>query len=77
MGPEGTSSVVLVVKNPPVNTGDPRDTGLIPGLGGSPGGENGNPLQYSHLENPMDRGTWQVTVYSVEVTVYSIRVVSD
>ena len=66
-----------MVKNPPANAGDPRDTGLIPGSGGSPGGENGNPLQYPHLENPMDRGTWQVTVYSVEVRVYSIRVVYD
>ena len=44
-----------VVKNPPVNAGD---TGSIPGLGGYPGGGNGNSLQYSCLENPMDRGTW-------------------
>ena len=43
------------VKNPPANAGD---TGLIPGLGRSPGGENGNPPQYSCLENPMDRGAW-------------------
>ena len=45
-----------VVKNPPANAGD---MGLIPGSGRSPGGENGNPLQYSYLENPMDRGAWQ------------------
>ena len=45
-----------MVKNPPANTGAVRDTGSIPGLGRSPEGENGNPLQYSCLENPMDRG---------------------
>jgi len=45
-----------VVKNPPANAGD---SGLIPGLGRSPGGGNGNPLQYSCLEDPMDRGAWQ------------------
>ena len=59
----GTSLVVLTVKNPPVNAGDIRDVGLIPGLGRSPGVGNGNPLQYSCLENPMDRGTWQATVH--------------
>ena len=42
-----------------------RDLGSSPGLGRSPGGENGNPLQYSCLENPMDRGAWQVTVHRV------------
>ena len=41
------------------------DLGSIPGLGRSPGGENGNPLQYSCLENSMDRGTWQATVHGV------------
>ena len=45
------------------STGDTVDAGSIPGLGGSPGGGHGNPLQYSSLENPMDRGTWQTTVY--------------
>ena len=54
-----------MVKNPPVNAGDIRDTGSIPGLGKSPGGEHGNPLQYSCLENPMDRGTWWATVHGV------------
>ena len=44
----------------PANAGD---VGLIPGLGRSPGGGNGNPLQYSHLENLMDRGAWQATVH--------------
>ena len=52
----GASQVVLVVKNPPANAGDIRDVGLIPGSGRSPGGEHGNPLQHSCLENPMDRG---------------------
>ena len=46
----------LVVKNPPANAGDIRDAGLIPRSGRSPAGEHGNPLQYSHLENPIDRG---------------------
>ena len=48
--------VALVVKNPPANAGDMRDTGSIPGAGSSPGERNGNPLQYSRLENSMDRG---------------------
>ena len=52
-------------KNLPDNAGDIRDTGLIPGLGRSPGEMNGNPLQYSCLENPMDRGAWRVTVHGV------------
>ena len=51
-----------VVKNPAANAGD---LGLIPGPGGSPGGGNGNPLQYSGLENPTDRGAWQATVHGV------------
>ena len=50
------SQVALVVKNPPATAGDVRDTGSIPGLGRSPGEGNGNPLQYSCLQNPMDRG---------------------
>ena len=53
--PIGASQVVLVIKNPPANAGDIRDTCLIPGLGRSPGGGHGNILQYSCLENPMDR----------------------
>ena len=48
----------LVVKNPPANSGDEGDKGLIPGSGRSPGGENGNPLQYSCLGNPIDKGAW-------------------
>ena len=63
--------MVLVVKNPPAtgdikyrrhNTGDIKDAGLIPGLGRFPGGGHGNPLQYSCLEKPMNRGVWQSTV---------------
>jgi len=57
--------VVLVVKNLPTNARDVRDTGLIPGLGRSPGGGHGNPLQYSCLENPMDKGTWWTTVHMI------------
>ena len=54
-----------MVKNLPANAGDLRDSGLIHGLGRSPGGEHGNPLRYSCLENPMDRGAWQATVHRV------------
>ena len=57
--------VVLLVKNLPANAGDIRDVGLIPGLGRSPGEGHGNPLQYSCLENPMDRGAWWATVHRV------------
>ena len=59
------SQVVLVVKNLPVNAGDLRDLSLIPESGRCPGGGYGNPLQYSCLENPMDRGTWRATVRRV------------
>ena len=54
-----------VVKNLPANAGGVGDPGSIPGLGRSPGGGNGNLLQYSCLENPMDRGAWQATVHGV------------
>ena len=53
----------LVVKNLPANAGDSRDSGSIPGSGRSPGGGHGNSLQYSCLENPMDRGAWWATVH--------------
>jgi len=59
------SQVALVVKNLPANVGDIRDTGSIPGLGRSPGGRRGNPLQYSCLENPMDRGAWKAKDHRV------------
>ena len=52
-----------MTKELPANAGDVRDSGLIPGLGRSPGEGNGNPLQYSCLENPMDRGAWWATVH--------------
>ena len=56
--------MALVVKNPPANTGDVRDAaGVIPGSGRSPGGEHDNLLQYSCLENLMDRETWQAAVH--------------
>ena len=54
-----------MVKNPPAKTGDARDPSLIPGLGRSPGGGYGNPLQYSFLENPMNRGALRATVRRV------------
>ena len=53
------------VKNPPANGGGVTDSGLIPGSGRHPGEGNGNPLQYSRLGNPMDRGAWQATVHGV------------
>ena len=59
------SQMALVVKNPPVNEGDIRDMGLIPGSGRSLGAWNGNPLQYSFLENPVDRGAWRTTVLGI------------
>ena len=59
------SQVALVWKNSPANAGDIRDVGMIPGLGRSPGGGHGNPLQYSCLENPTDRGAWSATVHRV------------
>ena len=54
-----------MVKNPPVNAGDARDAGSIPGLGRSLGVGSGNPLQYSCLKNSVDRGAWQATVHEV------------
>ena len=57
--------LALVLKNPPDNARDLRDKGLIPGLGRVPGGEHGNPFQYSCVENPMDRGAWWAAVHGV------------
>ena len=54
-----------MVKNPPANAGDVGDLGLIPGWGRFPGGGHGNPLQYSCLENPMERGAWRAVVHRV------------
>jgi hypothetical protein len=56
--------VALGVKNSPANVGDVRDVGWIPGSGRSLGGGQGNPLQYSCLENPMNREAWQAMVHS-------------
>ena len=61
----GAPQVEPVVKNPPGNTGEVREVGLIPGSGRSPRGGNGNSVQYSCLENPMDRDAWQAIVYGV------------
>ena len=58
--PDGT-----VIKNPSANAGDARDVDSVPGLGRSPAGRNGNPLQYSCLENPTDRGAWLAIVHWV------------
>ena len=68
--PQWTLQVLLVVKKkkkkkPPASAGDITNVGSMPGLGRSPGEENGNPLQYSCLEKPMDRGAWQATVHRV------------
>ena len=57
--------MALVVKDPPANVGDSRDEGPSPGLGRSPTVGNGNPLQYSCMENSMDRGTWWATVHGI------------
>ena len=65
--------MVLVVKNPPANVGDIRDSGLIPGSGRSPGEGNGNSLQYSFLEDPMDRGAWQATVHGVTLSWTQVK----
>ena len=59
------SQEVIVVTNPLANAGDATDAGLIPGSARSPGERNGNPLQYSYLENSMDRGAWWATVHGV------------
>ena len=59
-------------KNPPANAGNIRDVGLIFGLGRSPGGWHGNPLQYSCLENPMDRGAWHAILHGVARVRYDL-----
>ena len=60
-----TFAAELVVKNSPANGGELTDAGSIPGSGRFPGGESGNPLQYSCLENSMDREDWRATVHRV------------
>ena len=63
----GAFQMALVAKNLPASAGDLRDTGLIPGSRRSPRGGHGNPLQYSFLENPMDREAWWATVWGLRV----------
>ena len=63
--PTWASQAAIMVKNLPANSGDIRDSSSIPRSGRSPGGGNGNPLQYSCLEDSMDRGAWQATVQGV------------
>ena len=65
-----------MVKNPPANAGDTRDAGLIPGSGRFPGGGHGNPLQYSCLENPMDRGAWWATVHGAVKSWIQLKLLS-
>ena len=69
--------MVLVVKNLPANAGDIRDMSSIPGLGRSPGEGHGNPLQYSCLENPMDRGAWGTTVHGVTKSQTQLKQLSS
>jgi len=57
--------VAQLIKNPPASAGDTRDAGSVPRWGRSPGEGKGNPLQYSFMENSMDRGPWQATVHGV------------
>ena len=65
MESHGASQKAIEVNNLPANAGDERDVCSIPGSGRCLGGGHGNPLQYSCLENPMDRGAWWVTVHGV------------
>ena len=65
-----------MVKNPPANAGDIRDTGSTPACGRSPGGGRDKPLQYSCLENPTDRGPWWDTVHGVEESQTQLKLLS-
>ena len=62
------SQVALVVKNPSANTEDIKDVGSVSGSGRSHGDRHGYPLQYSCLENPMDRGAWKATIHRVAMS---------
>ena len=73
MGFPGSSAV----KNPPANAGDAKDVGSLPGPGRSPGGGNGNPLQYSCLENPLDGGAWWAAVHGVAQSHTGLSTHSD
>ena len=63
-------------KETPANAGDLRDVGSVPGLARSPGGRNGNPLQYSCWENPMDKGAWWATVHGVAKSWTRLKLLS-
>ena len=65
-----------MVKNPPANEGDIRDVGRIPGLGTSSGGGNGNLIEYSCLENPMDRGAWWALAHRVTQSQIQLKQLS-
>ena len=67
------SYVMLLVKNPPANAGDIKGAGSIPGLERHPGGGHGNPVQYSCLEKPMDRGVWHAAIHGVEKSRTRLR----
>ena len=67
------SQVTLVVKNLLANAGDMRDTGSTPGSGRFPGEGHGNPLQYSCLENPIDRGAWWAIVHGFEKSLTQLK----
>ena len=71
------SQVAPVVKNPPANAGNIKDEGSVPGLGRFPRGGIGTPLQYSCLENPMDRGAWGATVHGVAKTWTWLNIWTD
>ena len=66
-----------MVKNLPANAVDVRESGLVPGLGRSPAGEHSNPLQYSCLENPLDRGAWPTTVRRVAKSRTRLKQLSE
>ena len=66
--------VALVVKNLPASAGDVRDRGSVPGSGSSPGGGHGTPLQYSSLENAMDRGAWWAAVHRVAQSQTKLKI---
>ena len=72
----GASQMVLVIKNPPANARDRRDLGSIPGLGSSPGGGPGNPLQYSCLEKSMDRGAWWAIIHRITQSQIQVKQLS-
>ena len=67
---------IKIVFNPPASAGETRDAASIPESGRSPGGGHGNPLQYSGLENPMDRGAWRATVHKITASQTRLKLLS-